>query len=42
MEPQVKCEICKKIMESKDALEHKEKTGHDSWTMIKREDEHGE
>ena len=30
----VKCEICKKIMTSEEALKHKEQRGHNSWTLM--------
>jgi len=38
MKPLVKCNICGKVVEPINAPEHKNKTGHNSWQMIKGKD----
>jgi len=35
-QPLLKCNKCGIVLESKDCPEHEKKTGHKSWTMIKR------
>lgn len=42
MMEKVRCEICGEVMTSEDALEHKIKTGHNSWTLLlTKEDKNG-
>ena len=34
MTEQVKCMICGKVVNAREALDHKEETGHDKWELL--------